>query len=276
MTERAVYFGRNNNLLGILNTPEPSSPDSPAVVLLNAGLLHRVGPNRMNVELARRLSAKGVFSLRFDMSGIGDSEIVDPSLLYFERAVRDVRDAMDALENLTGITDFIVIGLCTGAFNAFGAARQDSRVRGIVLLDGYSYPTVRSQVRRYSSRLFRPEKLWEAVRRLIDPRTRARERATDMTVFRNEEMPKHRFALELSSLLERNVRLMLVYTGLGPLSYTYDRQLQEAFPEIPIDEEVTVVFYPEADHTFTVRANREQLLVDIQAWLSSEFMERAS
>ena len=276
MTERAMYFGRGGNLLGLLSTPDDPLPGAPAVVLLNAGLLHRVGPNRMNVELARRLSNEGITSLRFDISGIGDSEIVDASLLYFQRAIQDIVDSLDTLEKVTGIGEFVVIGLCTGAFNALGAARQDERVKGIVLLDGYSYPTLKSQLKHYSRQALKPEKWRSAAEGLIGARSDPGDKPRDMAVFRNEEMPKERFASEMSRLLDRNLRMMLVYTGLGPLSYNYREQLQDALPGLPIDDEVRVVYYPGADHTFTIKGNREKLYDAIQSWLSTEFAERVS
>src|SRR5205823_3052307 len=44
-----------------------------AIVLLDAGATYRIGPNRLHVELARRLARDGDLVLRIDQSGIGDS-----------------------------------------------------------------------------------------------------------------------------------------------------------------------------------------------------------
>ncbi|NNF65268.1 MAG: alpha/beta hydrolase, partial [Acidimicrobiia bacterium] len=97
MNEQIIYFGENRNLLGILTVPDHPRPDAPTIVLLNAGLLHRVGPNRLHVAVARRLAAKGYSSFRFDMAGVGDSELVEGGLLYVERTRADVVASMDAL-----------------------------------------------------------------------------------------------------------------------------------------------------------------------------------
>ena len=87
MIERPLYFGERSNLLGVLTAPAAPHPGSPAVILLNAGLLHRVGPNRLHVDVARRLAEAGFTSLRFDMSGVGDSELPgDGGLLDIERS----------------------------------------------------------------------------------------------------------------------------------------------------------------------------------------------
>lgn len=154
MNERVVSFGPGNGLLGILTMSSGAGGAAPAVILLNAGLLHRVGPNRLYVDAARRLAALGYPGFRFDMSGVGDSELVEGGQLDIERSCDDVIAAMDAVRDMTGTDSFVLVGLCTGAFNAFRAALRDDRVVGCVLLDGYAYPTRRSQLRHYRTRIF--------------------------------------------------------------------------------------------------------------------------
>ena len=63
--EMVVRFGDAESLVGIVTLPSAPT-NSTAVVLLNAGVIHRVGPHRMNVQLARRLAARGFTALRFD------------------------------------------------------------------------------------------------------------------------------------------------------------------------------------------------------------------
>src|SRR5436190_8757987 len=99
MRERAVRLGKNA-MVGVLTEPDPQvrSADAPAVVLLNAGLLHRVGACRLHVRVARALAPAGFTSLRFDFSGMGDSEPRRDGLSFEEAAVREVQEAMDYLE----------------------------------------------------------------------------------------------------------------------------------------------------------------------------------
>ena len=74
MTEKALLFGEGKSLVGIVTLPAESSPvDRPGIVILNAGVLHRVGPNRVHVQMARALAELGFTVLRFDLSSIGDS-----------------------------------------------------------------------------------------------------------------------------------------------------------------------------------------------------------
>ncbi len=61
MKEHAFRFGRARHLIGVAGLPTLSTTpsDNVGVIVLNAGLVHRIGPFRMNVELTRRLNVRG-------------------------------------------------------------------------------------------------------------------------------------------------------------------------------------------------------------------------
>ncbi|MCH8830022.1 MAG: DUF1549 domain-containing protein, partial [Planctomycetes bacterium] len=100
MKEEAVLFGKTGSLVGIVSDPSDSDSGKnlPAVILLNSGLIHRVGPNRVYVKIARRLAAEGFVAFRFDFSSIGDSLVRYDNLSFEKSAVDEVQDAMDFLE----------------------------------------------------------------------------------------------------------------------------------------------------------------------------------
>ena len=122
-------------IMGILTTStlNTDNADQPAVVILNAGVIHRVGPNRLWVRLAREFAALGLTTLRFDLSGIGDSEPQRDSISLAESTMRDIDTAMDYLNKSQGIDRFIFVGLCSGACDAFFAACRDPRISGATL-----------------------------------------------------------------------------------------------------------------------------------------------
>lgn len=271
MNERTMNFGEGNALLGVLTMPEVVDPAAPMILLLNAGLLHRVGPNRMYVELARLAAEAGYATLRFDMSGIGDSELTGGQLLDIERSRHDVQQAMDAMQSAMGTETFVLMGLCTGAFNAFRTALIDDRVAGCVLIDGYSYPTRRSQVRHYRRRALQLDRWVGWMQRRLGKAPAGQETDDDMIVFENEVVPKDRFGTELAALLDRHAEMLLIYTGLGPLAFNYARQMHDAFPELSLEDRATVQFYPDADHTFRLPGNRQRLFDDVVNWMGNRF-----
>jgi len=90
--------GSAPRLFGILTEPE-GAPLGPTVLLLNAGLIHHIGPARLWVSLARRFAAAGMRCLRFDLSGLGDSPVRpgSPPRRLPARAAEDVASAAEAL-----------------------------------------------------------------------------------------------------------------------------------------------------------------------------------
>jgi len=138
MREEAVVFGGKTALVGVITYPAQAQ-NYPAVLLLNAGGLHRVGPGRLHVNLARALAGLGFLSLRFDFAGFGDSDARNDGTPFAQSIVTDVRIAMDFLTTTQGVDRFIPMGICSGADASFGAARSDSRVVGAVLINGTGY-----------------------------------------------------------------------------------------------------------------------------------------
>lgn len=137
MKENAILFGKYNNLVGIVTLPkvEPSAIIKRAVIFLNAGILHRVGQNRLYVQIARKLAAKGILCFRFDYSGIGDSATTDTALQHEARIVEETKDAIDYLSTNYNIENFILTGSCSGARDAINMAAEDERVIGVIAIN---------------------------------------------------------------------------------------------------------------------------------------------
>jgi hypothetical protein len=130
-------------LVGVLAEGVPARDDAPAsfcAVLLNAGALRHIGPNRMWVETARRWAACGVPTLRIDLAGIGDSDGDAGSLqqdegLYVPRYVAQTIEVIDALSARGLPQRFVLAGLCSGAYWAFQAALEDDRVAAAFMIN---------------------------------------------------------------------------------------------------------------------------------------------
>jgi pimeloyl-ACP methyl ester carboxylesterase len=138
--ETTHVFGSEDRLVGVCTRLAAGHPKL-GVILVNAGVIHRVGPHRSSVKLARALAPLGVAVLRFDLSGVGDSALSTRPLPYHDQAVEDVRDALDLMRTSFGLQRFVVFGICSGAVHACSTALADDRVVGVVLFDGYAYPT---------------------------------------------------------------------------------------------------------------------------------------
>jgi hypothetical protein len=287
VTERHVWFGPARSLSGILTEPADREAGGPAVLLLNAGLLHRVGPNRLYVALARRLAAAGLPVLRFDYSGLGESEPRRDELDLERSALIEGMEAMEFLET-SGVADrFVPMGICAGAENAQSLAREDERVVGAVLIDGYAYRT-RGYHLRECARHLGSARSWRrllasplALGRLFGP-GRA---APDAPVERNpggldyeRQFPPRDACLdELTRILARDVELFLIFTGGGMAEfYNHPRQFAETFPSLAGHPGLRLAFMKTADHTFTLRGHQEAVMASIHAWVGEALLSDAS
>ncbi len=267
-TETVLSFGPKQSLLGILSEPVGvGAQERPTVVLFNAGIVHRVGPFRMNVDIARQLSRCGFRCLRMDLSGLGDSGIRSGKLSSKERALLDAKDAFDGLEEL-GAEKFVVLGLCSGAFNAFQSACTDPRVVGLVSIDGIAFPTDgfrrREVTRKMNYRFVR-----NAIKRRLvgcdDVAVNEGEALAESEFFSVEENPE-RCQSQFHELKNRGVKMNFIYTG-GFEDFNGESQFEEMFGAVPNDQ-VQLKYFAESEHTFPIAEHRRVLVDWICEWAS--------
>jgi len=127
-------------LFGILTEPAHGLTHELCAVMLNAGAIRRVGPNRMWVETARRWAARGVPTLRLDLQGIGDADgdserFSELAELYVPELVDQVCATLEELQRRGVASRFVLAGLCSGAYWSFHAALRDERVVAAFMLN---------------------------------------------------------------------------------------------------------------------------------------------
>lgn len=290
MKEKAFLFGKHRSLLGIWTEPSALAAGLPAVILLNAGVIHRIGPHRASVKIARRLAAEGFLVMRFDLAGLGDSEPRRDALSFEEGAVSDVKEAIDHLQKTRNLDEVVLMGLCSGADNSYQTACRDPRVVGALMMDGYSYPTPEFHVRRLVKRLRHVGSWTELARRklaALERRARASlETKRDgvatapppvvtpgepIRQYVREFPPRAKLVSEMIALVSRGVRLHFVYSGGMPQYYNHAGQFMDSFRGVDFKGRVTSEFFPEADHTFTELKNQEALVAAIVRWMRSSF-----
>lgn len=273
MRERAVRLGKTASLIGVLAEPrQGKDPSRPGIVFLNSGILHHIGACRLHVRLARRLAEAGFTSLRFDLSGIGDSEARKDSLTFEQSAVLEVQEAMSYLTTTKGVRDFILIGLCSGADMAFNVSQVDARVVGVVQLDAYVYRTFGYYVHHYAPRLLsvRVWKNW--VMRLIGRSsgyTKGPEPGTDYVrpEYRRRFPPRHVVESGLRTLNDRGVDLLFLFSGGQPDHYNHRRQHARCFRAIDFQGRFQEEYYRDADHLFSGLHHQEIVDDVITTWV---------
>jgi hypothetical protein len=292
--ESVRTFGPDRTLVGVLTTPGPQQAGAQhqvACLLLNVGINHRIGPRRINVKAARRLADAGIASLRFDLSGVGDSPASAGRQDFRAQALADMRAALDQLQAATGASRFLVFGICSGAVNALSLALGDARVVGLTMLDGHVFPSkavrIRRKLRRWSAFPFNP-----AVRRSyagwndwadwarapFDPQARRKAIArlfgrsdaasTEDTGLYDANAPRYgaaEFERDMAVLVDREVDISLMFTATV-VAVDHDRDLMRQLAGSPALSKVRYRFWPEIDHTVTALAAQRALLDALTAW----------
>jgi hypothetical protein len=268
MREEAFRFGRARHLVGIAGVPEGSAGET-GVIVLNAGLVHRIGPFRLHVELTRQLNAAGYPTLRFDLSTLGDSGASGGGLTRTQQVCADVDDAMKLLAERAGCKNFVLVGLCSGAQNAHTVAASDPRVSGAVFLDGYAYRTLGYKLRHYLPRALDPARWARFLRH------RAGGGGTDKPasepVFAVAPAPREEVIADFTGMVGRGMKLYLVYSGGISYCFNHARQFRECFGKVMDHPAVTTSYRAETDHTYILTGDRARLVDGIGGWLARNF-----
>jgi len=230
IVEEKVLFGESKTLVGIITRPiDSQNTEAQGILFINAGLIHRIGQNRIYTKFARKLAHKKFVALRFDLSGVGDSSSNDSQNTLDARIIKEIQDAMDELQSQFDISNFTLIGCCSGAENSVKAAAVDPRVKKMILINHTSPRPFRYLLR---TDLLNPSS-WK---RSLLGRTHYRDvfvnytqliknviarKPTELTVETPESSDK--LAEVLSAILARNVAILFISSQWDPsLDYLYN------------------------------------------------------
>ena len=256
--EEVLTFDESGGF-GIL-TPAQGTARGATVVLFNAGLIHRPGPLRLHVDLARRLAASGFNVFRFDLPGVGDARMGGEAA---EMATR----ALDAVAARTGVQSFLVGGICSAADLGWRMATRDPRVQGLLMIDpmaerggwyrlGRLQMLLRTPLPELGGKLLRRLRRWRAGEVAATPA------AED---YRDWPSPSE-FRARLAGALDRGVRVFGLYTG-GVTGYLlHPRQIDATFSGLRRHAGLRLEFHPELDHILFAARDRRRVVEAIVDW----------
>lgn len=273
MTEEAVQFGNRGSLVGIVTrTAASGNKQKPGVILLNPGIVHRVGPGRVYVKIARALAAQGFTVLRFDLSGIGDSSVRLDNRRFEESSVDEASEAMSFLQATRDINRFILLGGCSGAAVSLETARSDRRAIGAILInlparleeqeeetivrnDRYYYWNFAlvslASWRKLLTGQSNYRKIGQALSQAIKRHFIGKKQASDSDV---------RFRAMLREVADQDVQLTFICAEgdprLGDLREAGGRELKRFCAQ----DKVALDVIPRSDHTFSSLYDQERLV----------------
>ncbi|TWU48323.1 serine aminopeptidase domain-containing protein [Rubripirellula reticaptiva] len=261
--QQAIVFGKYEHLLGVWKNADAESMSGVAVVMVTPGMLHHSGPFRLHVDLANELSTIGIPSLRFDLSGIGESLGVGVTGRSIDRAANEIAQAIDWILKHTKSRQVVLFGLCSGADDSVHAALSDERVVGVIAMDGCGYRTPGFHVHRFIGhtlpRILRPSKWMKLVKRIgVDDNeiSSSLQPGTDVREFPSRDQSVQ----ELKQLARRKVQMHFVYTGGVGEYFNYAGQFTEMFPELAGEPYVSSHYFAAMDHVAILAEDRAVLV----------------
>ena len=270
MKEKIIKLDPAGQFIGILSTLEEES-QKPVIIFLNAGIVHRIGPNRLHVKLARSFASAGFDALRFDMSGLGDSPSGEAGLSYEEQSVLDVKMAVDHMSTLYPDRPIILFGICSGADNGYKAALEDTRIKGLMMLDPYAYQNAGAKISDLAQRAQDPERWKRLVGRLAGGNTAPEEAEEEIHKDDNDRIapPKEEFGNDLQTISQNGTKLLMLYTSTVRHLINDRAQFFKTFKGFEFGDRITVDVWGDVDHTFTTLASQKRLSTYLVDWLQN-------
>lgn len=296
--ERICRFGPDNQLFGILSVTTADNIDrqKPAIVFLNSGSVHQVGPNRLYVTLARKLATLGHPCLRLDLQGLGDSPILgqgSENHPYPITATQDTAAALTYLSSNYGYSTFILMGLCSGAHNSFHAAIDLPEFNTVetILINPLTFKYVEGMTLEttqhfldvaYYKKSARSINSWLKLLRGKVNVANLLKIAASQTKVMIESFDKYvreslfneatsQLSTDLRKLLARKIRLSLFVAANDPgysiltlgAQYMTKKGIKAGL--------IKAQFIPGADHTFSRLAPREEVIARIYSHIQSNY-----
>lgn len=287
--ERAVHLAGPSGPFGIVSHPRTNGskdehkPD--AILLLNAGAVHHIGPCRLYVALARRLARSGHIVMRMDITGLGDSPpcVGQPeNVVYAPHALTEVTAAIEYLQRSWGANEVRALGLCSGAYHAFKAATARIPLSGAIVInpltffwkEGMSldYPEhqVVADIARYRKNM-RSRSSW---RKLLAGQVDLREvaqvvrRHMQRLVFHPVRATSRRLGIrladdlstELLHVVQGGIDVQFVFSAGDPGLDLLHSKAGATVHRLRTGGYIGVELIPEADHTFTDLMPRSRLV----------------
>jgi alpha-beta hydrolase superfamily lysophospholipase len=286
--EQSVRFGPGDRLFGVLGSPAHATRVAPAIVLLTTGVGHHVGPHRLYVPLAREWAARGHLVLRFDLGGVGDSAPpagADANVAYPGHMLDDAQEAIAFVRRESPASRVIVMGLCSGGWLAFRAARDGLAVDAIVSINppmylrdegaGTPWRTERQEIERYQQSMRDPAKWAKALRgdasyaafTRVAASALGRQVAARFSGVLGDGLPDG-LAKDLGMIADRGIKSLFVFSrGDDGLEY-FRLHAPPALRRAVVRDLIQHVVVDGAGHSFRPRAAQRalrELLIDFVA-----------
>jgi alpha/beta superfamily hydrolase len=265
--------GTNGRTCCVRHTvPATGAPGHGCIVIVGPVPHDRGGPQRMYVQMARHfLLEHGWSTIRFDPIGCADSDGA-----WTADSARLRRDQLDScLDRLRadGFDQFLLVGVCSGAWHALRVAAARSDVCALAMVN----PPFLNWQSRLSALLGLARRFVVTVRQGVGPVQLVRLFGGGPLRYRLGSGPRpsrsavaRRQQQDMTLLGEAPFPLLIIYGMRSSYVAGFRAAFsQHAFPIFQRNAPTQLTILPEGNDTFVLCRSRTQLLKALTAWLST-------
>ena len=289
IAESAMFLAESLRLFAIVSEPVMiDAADSAArkvILLLNAGAVHHIGPNRLYVRFARQCAAQGATVVRMDLSGIGDTPPradTPANIVYAPYLHDDIALAIASLAARFDTHDIHCVGMCSGAYYALKAAMRGQPLRSVTIINPLTYaleePALEDQpqhrVSSEASRYRRVALRLSSWRKLLRGEVQVRaalgilaNRALHLgdSAYRNARRTlgipvRDDLGAQIRAVAAQDIRLRFIFSASDPGHAMLQEQAGGEVRQLQRRRLLTIDMIDGADHTFTSRCSQQALL----------------
>jgi len=298
LRETVVNLGATDPIFGLLTEAcdrADAARPAPALLLLNAGAVHHIGPNRLYVQIARHLAARGFKVVRMDLPGLGDSP-AKPGLpehqIYPDHPERLILQAIESVRRDLGSTEIHCAGICSGAYHSLKAAVAGAPLASVIPINPLTFfwkpemsleaPAFRdtAEVMRYRRTALSAKSLRKLFTGQVDlvnlatifarfalrrVRSIVRRIARALGIAMGEDL-----AAELRRIRKQGTRMHFVFASTDPGPSLLREEAGGEVHRLSRLGALTISFIEGADHTFTPFASQIELRDLITAILTAQ------
>ncbi len=267
--EKPLDVDPQSGLFGILTCPQANLKNT-GFIFLNSGLLHRVGPFRLYVDIARRIATSGFPSIRLDLAGKGDSDAL-PGVSLADANVANLSAACRKLSEETGVQKFVIGGLCSGADDALQAGLEIDDLAGLFMFDGFAPKTIRYYIKRYGPKILSVQSWFKRLQTTTSGQEKPGGEIGGLRNWGTRREMLDRY----DRLINRGTRILAIFSGWAGNDYVYPSQLITAIDNPQSAALVSELHYPDATHLFSLSMHRRQAIAGIADWAERSFPDAA-
>lgn len=290
--ESVVYFDENKQNIAILSETEISkTANLPTIIISNSGANHRVGPSRLYVLIARELSLMGFRCIRIDVPGIGDSIISDKkneNIEYITASSSKISDVINMLKDREYKNEYILMGLCSGAYFSFHAALELNNVNitESILINPLTFyweegmtvensPTKNFSIWNWYKQAITSKKSWaklfkgqidykslftaitDRIKTKCSLNLQSKKPEKTATIISNH---KNQLSIDLMNIANNNIHLQFLLSRSDPGHDILMSNAGRTVKNLQKKNKLDIKFIDDADHTFSKYNPRKSLL----------------